>query len=135
MQHEARDRDRRPRQLLALDVLIARRDRGVHGISSEPQLRRDGCGNHGSPVVHANDPRDGVLRREHADRVRCSVRLLEIESEETCGIRRFERTRLLGRHRQLDTNLPRGLHERRRAVGRRGQQQQQARSYFLAAWK
>jgi len=62
---------------------------------------------------------------------------LEIESQKTCGIGGLERAGLLGSDSQLDADLPRSLHERRGAVARGGQQQQQSGrgSYFFAAWK
>jgi len=61
--------------------------------------------------------------------------LVEVQREESRRICSLERARLLGGDRQLRADPPRSLHERRGAVRRGGQQQQETRCYFFEAWK
>ena len=74
---------------LALQVLIARRDRGVHGVSLERQpsgdRRRDDC----CRVVHPDDTVDRVLRREHPHGIGRALGLFEIEGEKAGEIGPF----------------------------------------------
>ena len=57
------------------------------------------------------------------------------EGDEPAKTGRLQRAGLFRGDGKLHTDLPRRLHERRRAVCRGRQQQQQARGYFLEAWK
>ena len=107
----------------------------MNGIALQLQPGGDSSSDHRRCIVDSHDPVDRVLRGEHPHRVCCSLRLLEIEREEAGRVHGFERARLFRRDCQLDAHLPRGLHERRGAVGRGRQQQQKSRGYFLEAWK
>ena len=71
------------------------------------------------------------------------LRIGQVEGDEAAGIRVLERAGTLGGDGEVDAQAARGLYERGRAVGRRGEEEEEPasggrsmlRPYFLAAAK
>ena len=107
----------------------------MHGNALEPEALRNAGSHDDCVIVHANGCLNGMIackNRRFGGRL---VRVPQRQREETVWTRRFKRAWLLRRDGELYPKLPRGLHERGGAVRCGRQQQQQARSYFLEAWK
>ena len=116
-------------------MLVTRCLHGVDGIALEAESLCDHRRDDRRVIVHANDRRDGIPLREE-ERLRGSaLGVLQGQRDEPAQTGRLKRAGLLGRDGQLDADLPCSLHERRGAVRRGRQQQQQARGYFFEAWK
>ena len=116
-------------------MFVARGFRRVRRVALQLEPFRDPRGHDRHIIINAHDAVNGIRAREGVYVVRRALRVLEIEREQTSGILRFECAALFGGYRHLDADLPCSLHERRRAVGRGRQQQQETRSYFFEAWK
>ena len=130
MQLESRHRNGSLRQSHSLAMLVARGERGRYRVALElprsltPQTLHDHGREHRGIVVHADDRGDPVLACERGRLFRGAVGVCEVEGEESRGLCALEGAGPVGRDRQRDLEPPRGLYERRRAVGRRGEQQQ-----------
>ena len=116
-------------------MFITRRLHGVDGISLQAESlcyhRRDYHG----VVVHARDRRKRILLRKEERLGRRALGILQGKRDKPAKAGGLKSAGLFRCDRQLDADLPRSLHERRGAVRRGGQQQQQSRSYFFEAWK
>ncbi len=116
-------------------MLVARRRGRVDGIALEAQALRDCCGDDCRVVVDTHDRGNRVPLRKKRRLGGGALGILERERDESAKTGRLKRAGLFRRDSEFYADLPRSLHERRRAVGRGRQQQQKAGGYFLEAWK
>ena len=116
-------------------MLVPRRLHRVDRISFQAEsLRYHGRHDRGV-VVHSNDRGERIsLRKEECFR-RGSLGIVQGQRDKPAQTGGLKSAGLLRRDGQLDADLPRSLHEGRGAVRRGRQQQQEASSYFFAAWK